>query len=86
MDMSFAQRRKTLPVGDADALARALASARARQAATHTAQVHALSGLARTTAHADPLVEVFAPEGKYTRLVTCFSADAQATLTRRQSP
>jgi hypothetical protein len=85
MDMSFARRRKAAFRTDAPDLQSLLASTAAQQASSRTARIQARVSASTSRVVAEPLVEIFAPEGISIATAARFSDVPQTTVTSRQS-
>jgi glycine cleavage system regulatory protein len=85
MDMSFARRRKAAFRTDVLDLQSLLASTAAQQASSRTARIQARVSANTSRIVAEPLVEIFAPEGISIATASRFSDVPQITVTSRQS-
>jgi hypothetical protein len=85
MDMSFARRRKATFRTESPDLPSLLAQLGARQAASRTARIQSRVTTESPPIVADPLIEIFAPEGVPLAVTHCFSEIGVAPVTSRQS-
>ncbi len=73
MDMSFARRRKAQPVTTTPDLAVLLSEMSTKQVSSHTALTQTRTEPSTPSAVSDPLVDIFAPLGRFETTTHSFS-------------